>query len=113
MKAQGVPRDSMPFKSPFQPYLAYAGTIMFSLVILFNGWQIFTTGNWATTDFITAYIGVPIFFVAFAFWKIFKKTKWHKSADVDLWTGKAAIDNEYWPEQIPKNIIEKFWFWLC
>jgi len=60
-----------------------------------------------------SYVGVPIFFVAFIFWKLFKKTKWVKPAEADIWSGKAAIDNEVWPEQIPKNFVEKFWFWLC
>jgi len=111
--AQGVNRADLPFRSKGQPYLAWAALVMFSLVILTNGWEVFTKGNWNVTNFITAYIGVPIFFLLYAFWKIFKKSKWVAASDVDLWTGKAAIDNEYWPEQKPKNIVEKFWFWLC
>lgn len=56
---------------------------------------------------------MPIFFAFYLFWKVFKRTKWVKPATADIWTGKAAIDNEFWPEQIPKNFLEKIWFWLC
>lgn len=60
-----------------------------------------------------SYVGVPIFFVAFIFWKVFKRTKWVKPSEADIWSGKAAIDNEFWPEQVPRNFLEKAWFWLC
>jgi amino acid transporter len=34
-------------------------------------------------------------------------------AEADIWSGKAALDAEVWPEQIPRNALERFWFWLC
>jgi amino acid transporter len=54
-----------------------------------------------------------IFFGLFIFWKIFKRTKQHASADVDLYSGKAEIDAEVWPEQNPRNVFEKIWFWIA
>lgn len=76
----------------------------------------FTHKKWGPdqlTDFFTAYIGVPIFFLLYLFWKIFKRSKVVDSAHADIWSGKAALDAEVWPEQHPRNIVEKFWFWLC
>jgi len=37
------------------------------------------------------------------------------SAEADLFTGKGALDamDSKWPEQIPRNMLERFWFWLC
>ena len=49
----------------------------------------------------------------FAFWKVFKRTKMVNPAEADIWSGKAALDAEVWPEQIPRNALERFWFWLC
>lgn len=112
-KAQGVTRDSLPFKSFGQPYTAWIALVFFSIIILFNGWKVFTKGNWDVQDFITAYIGIPIYFGLFLFWKIFKRTSFVNSRDADLWTGKAAIDNEVWPEQIPRNFLERVWFWIA
>lgn len=107
LKAQGVSRDTLPFKSFGQPYTAWTSLIFFSIIIIFNGWEVFTRGNWSVSDFITAYIGIPIFFGLFLFWKILKRTSFVKSRDADLWTGKAAIDNEVWPEQHPRNCKQR------
>ncbi|KAF3159518.1 hypothetical protein TWF106_006643 [Orbilia oligospora] len=112
LKAQGVDRSTLPFRAWGQPYTAWGGLIFFSIIILFNGFAVFTKGNWKVEDFIIAYIGIPIFFVLYVFWKVLKRTKIHKPAEVDLHTGKAAIDAEYWPEQIPKNMLQRFWYWL-
>ncbi|KAI9866114.1 MAG: hypothetical protein M1813_001675 [Trichoglossum hirsutum] len=113
LKAQGVDRDTMAFKSPSQPFLAWAALIYFAMIIIFNGFAVFTHGRWSVTDFLVSYIGIPIFFCLFAFWKIFKRTRPHPSADVDLYSGKTEIDAEVWPEQIPRNVLEKIWFWIA
>ena len=59
LKAQGVDRDTLIFKSPFQPYLAWGALIFFSMIILFNGFHVFLYGSWTINDFITAYVGIP------------------------------------------------------
>ncbi|OQU96570.1 hypothetical protein CLAIMM_02634 [Cladophialophora immunda] len=112
LEAQGVDRNDLPFKTPFQPYIAYFALAFFSLIIFFNGWEIFVQGNWSTQSFITAYIGLPIFFSMYLFWKFFKKTSLIKPAEADLWTGKAALDAQVWPQPIPRNFLEKMWFWI-
>lgn len=113
LKAQGVTKADMPFHSPFQPYLAYISLAFFVIVIVFNGFHVFTTGNFNATDFITAYIGIPIFAILFLFWKILKRTKMVDPKTADIWTGKAAIDAEYWPERFPRNFLERIWFWIA
>lgn len=116
--AQGVDRNTLIFKSKWQPYTAWIAFVYFALIIVFNGFKVFTQtkGGWGSdqlTSFFTAYVGVPIFFLLYAFWKIFKRTKFVNPAEADIWSGKAALDAEVWPEQIPRNALEKFWFWLC
>ncbi len=71
--------------------------------------------NSALLDFLTAYIGIPIFFTLFFGWKFIKKSKWKTPEQADLFTGKAEMDAEdgHWPEQIPRNIWEKVWFWIA
>lgn len=49
----------------------------------------------------------------FVFWKLFKRTKFVKPSEADIWTGKAALDAEEWPPIIPKNIVERIWFWIA
>ncbi|KAF2429193.1 amino acid permease [Tothia fuscella] len=113
LAAQGVNRNDLVFKGKFQPYAAYGALSFFSMIIIFNGWKVFTKGNWSIDSFITAYIGIPIYFGLYAFWRIFKKTKFVSPVEADIWTGKAALDAEIWPEQLPKNIWEKIWFWIA
>lgn len=43
----------------------------------------------------------------FLFWKLFKRTKFVKPAEADIWSGKAAIDAKVWPITEPKNTVEK------
>lgn len=116
IKAQGVNPKDMPFYNRFQPYLAWAALVFFMIVIVFNGFQVFmiTPENpFNSTKFVTAYIGIPIFVVLFLFWKIVKRTKFVKPESCDLWTGKAAVDAEYWPERKPRNFLERIWFWIA
>ncbi|KAL9086427.1 MAG: hypothetical protein Q9159_004204 [Coniocarpon cinnabarinum] len=112
LKAQGV-QHMKPFVSRGQPYVAWFSMCFFAVIIFFNGWQVFTKGNWAFDDFFTAYIGVPIYFALLFGWKIFKKSKWVKSSEADLWSGKEAIDRIEWPERKPRNILERIWFWIA
>ncbi|KAJ9614195.1 hypothetical protein H2200_002331 [Cladophialophora chaetospira] len=112
LKAQGVDRNTLPFKSPFQPYLGYAAAIFFSLIIFFNGFDSIA-GGWKYKDFITDYIGVPIYFGLYLFWRVFKRTHFRKASEADLYTGKAALDAIVWPERKPRNILERIWFWIA
>lgn len=66
-------------------------------------------------DFVTAYVGIPIYAALFAFWKIFKKTRWVRSEQADIHTGKAALDaaDEHWPERKPRNVWERIWFFIA
>ncbi|KAK6394080.1 hypothetical protein LTR65_001926 [Meristemomyces frigidus] len=113
MEAQGVNRDDLIFKSKWQPYTAWVALIYFIIIIIFNGWKVFTKGNWAIQDFVTAYIVVPVYFAFYIFWKVFKRTKFVKASEADIWTGKAALDAEVWPERLPRNWLEKVWFWIA
>lgn len=113
LKAQGVSRNDLPFKSWAAPWGAYVSLIFFAIILVFNGWQVFCKGQWAVEPFITAYVGLPIFFGAYTFWKVYKRTPFIASADADIWTGKAAIDSEVWPEDNPTTWYGKVWAWIA
>ncbi|KAK3180602.1 hypothetical protein K4F52_008068 [Lecanicillium sp. MT-2017a] len=113
LHAQGIDRRTLPFRSRFQPYAAYVALGFFLMIIIFNGWKVFTKGNWNVQSFITAYVCVPIYLSFFTFWKIFKRTKFVKAEEADIFTGKAAIDAEVWPERKPRNLLERIWFFIA
>lgn len=115
MKAQGIPRSELPFKVRFNdksPILGHVALWFFGIVIFFNGFDSIA-GGFNYQGFITDYIGVPIFFGLYVLGKLIIPGKWHKSTEIDLYTGKAALDAIEWPERVPRNILERIWFWIA
>jgi amino acid transporter len=111
MQVQGIDRNMMVFRAPFQPYTAWISLFFFAVIIVFNGFYAFAP--WDIESFFTAYIGIPIYFGLVLFWKVFKKTKWVKPEEADLFTGKAALDAVEWPEDKPRNWLERIWYWIA
>lgn len=114
LDAQGVSRETLHYKAPLQPYSCWFTLCFFSIVVLFNGFPAFCP--WNTSKFLTAYLGVAIYFCLYVFWKVVKRTPFIKSSEADLWTGKAALDTMMdgpWPNEKPRNIIERIWFWIA
>lgn len=110
-----IPRSSLPWKAPFQPFLAYFGICFCSIVALFNGYDCFFPGNFSAKTFVPPYIDIPIYLALFLGYKIVKKTKFVKLSDMDLWSGKAEIDAQegLWPVRKPRNFLERIWFWIA
>lgn len=53
-----------------------------------------------------SYIVVPIYLAFYVGWKIYTRCPFVKASEADLWSGKASIDAEIWPEQVPRNFLE-------
>ncbi|KAJ5706563.1 hypothetical protein N7488_006364 [Penicillium malachiteum] len=115
LKHHGIPRSSLPFKAPFQPYLAYFAAIFSSIVALFNGFDAFFPGHFSAKTFIPPYIDIPIFASLFLGYKLIKKTEVVKLEDMDLWSGKEEADEleSTWEEPKPRNFLERIWFWIA
>jgi amino acid permease len=77
MRHQGLSRDELPYKAPFQPYASWIALVFISLVALFNGFHVFIGDNFTASDFIAAYIGLIGVFIFWAGWKCFggKRTR--------------------------------------
>ena len=56
LRAQGISRDSLPYKAPLQPYLSFFCLTMMVLIICFNGYTFFLRERWNTNSFIVSYI---------------------------------------------------------
>lgn len=88
LKAQGIHRDTLPWKGPLQPYAAWVGFIGSTIITLVAGFPVFLKGNWNTSDFVASYIGIPIFIVPIIGWKFWHRTKFARAATIDLWSGR-------------------------
>ncbi|KAI0896318.1 proline-specific permease [Annulohypoxylon nitens] len=115
LRYNGISRDSLPYKSPLQPFMAYFAICFCLIVALFNGYDAFFPGKFSAETFIPPYIDIPIFAGLFLGYKIIKRTKLVKLSDMDLWSGKAEVDRleDTWPEVKPRNFLERIWFWIA
>jgi amino acid transporter len=110
--------DSLPYRTPFQPYLTYFVLAVVSLLTLTNGFQVFVPSHWSVSDFLAAYITIPIFLVLYAGHKIFSRTPIAiKIEDIDVITGKREMDelckDDISGAPVPKNFLQKVWFWIA
>ncbi|RDW90970.1 hypothetical protein BP5796_02135 [Coleophoma crateriformis] len=110
-RAQGIDRNNLPMKGRLQPYAAYVGAIGSAIIVIFSGFSVFLKGNWSASNFIANYIGIPIYIVPFVLWKVFKKTKFVRSSEMDLFSGRFNPDSV--PEEKPPTTLwGKFLDWL-
>ncbi|GAA6009966.1 uncharacterized protein JCM10292_005484 [Rhodotorula paludigena] len=114
LKAQGVSRDSLPWKAPGQPYVAWTAFVITAIVTFFKGFDSFTpTFNYKT--FITNYCGIPLYIALYFGWKFCFKTKIIPAAEVDLISGRREFDEDQlaWEEAKmagpKKSIWQKIW----
>ncbi|KAL7955853.1 amino acid permease/ SLC12A domain-containing protein [Trichoderma compactum] len=106
----------LPYKTPLQPYGTYAALFVISILTLTNGFQVFIGDNWNVSDFLAAYITLPIFFALYVGHKIWKRTPFCiRTSEVDVVTGKKEMDEMEAMDQppVPKNFLQKVWFWLA
>ena len=115
LKFNGIDRDTLPYKSPMQPFLAYFAICFCLVVAFFNGFDAFFPGKFSAKTFVPPYIDIPIVLTLFFGYKLVKKTSFVKVQDMDLWSGKAEIDalEPLWPVVKPRNFLERIWFWIA
>ncbi|KAI6876088.1 hypothetical protein D0867_15567 [Hortaea werneckii] len=133
----------LPFRTPLQPYATQFTLFLITVLTLTNGFQVFFPSNWNVSDFLAAYITIPIFFglyfghkIWMSTYHVMKERSWdgqfqagpmakawvghfmkfgHKVQDIDCLTGKREMD-ELEAMDVPpvaKNWLQKFWFWLA
>ncbi|RMJ08218.1 hypothetical protein BHE90_001551 [Fusarium euwallaceae] len=108
---------TLPYKTNLQPYTTYFMLVLLILLTLTNGFQVFFPGNFNASDFLAAYITLPIFLALYIGHKIYSRSLRfaYPVEEVDVTTGVkemeelAALDER--PE--PKNIWQKIWFWIA
>ncbi|KAK7408637.1 hypothetical protein QQX98_009201 [Neonectria punicea] len=92
LKAQGIDRNTLPYKGWFQPYSAYIGGISITVILGCYGYTTFLPGWWDVGTFFSYYTMAFVAVLTFGLWKIFKRTKMVKPAEADLIWDKPVID---------------------
>ncbi|ORY25456.1 putative amino acid transporter [Naematelia encephala] len=103
MKAQGIDRkEYLPVTSRFQPYAGYWALFWAGIFIWVQGYSVFLKGNWSVATFIFNYGIIALAGGIGLGFKIFQRTPFHHSKDVDLVTDLDffdALNNHYQQEK--------------
>ncbi|CUM46194.1 uncharacterized protein AC631_00009 [Debaryomyces fabryi] len=92
MKAQGIDRRTLPFRSWYQPWLAIIGGSFAFIMIFVSSYEVFEPGQWDVKSFLFTYLFVFINIGVFISVKLVKRTKWRKAKEVDLVTGLKEVE---------------------
>ncbi|KAL9008146.1 MAG: hypothetical protein Q9173_006696 [Seirophora scorigena] len=109
LAAQNQSSDTLPFKAMWYPYGTYVALATNIFLIFFQGYTAFLN-PFSPKDFVVNYILLPVFVILMVGYKLWKKTKIVKLAEMDLWTGRRDIDRmdkhrdeETGPEDVKKK----------
>lgn len=100
LDVQGISRDTLPYKSWFQPYIAYVACASTTVMAFVGGYTVFLPGKWSIPTFLFSYTMIGVFPILYFGWKFSHRTKFLKPDEVDLVSGLAEID-EYEREYVP------------
>ncbi|KAJ9302703.1 hypothetical protein DTO271G3_77 [Paecilomyces variotii] len=98
-KAQHVPESKLAYKAPFGAPGSWVALIFCIIIALTKNFDVFTHSsdvffNFDYRNFITSYLGIPLYLMLIFGYKVIMKSKGVKPHEADLWTGKDAIDRE-------------------
>ncbi|KAK2060665.1 amino acid permease [Colletotrichum caudatum] len=110
LKAQGYSRNELPYRSPGQPYVSWVTLVMVCLIVFFSGFDVFTTGNFTASGFLTCYLNIFIFAALYIFFKLRLKSRVIAVDKMDLETEFTSIRQEKAQEEVygpPKRDLKQ------
>jgi amino acid transporter len=110
LAARNISRDTLPYKSMWQPFFAWYGLFFNLLIILTQGFTAFIP--WNTSNFFVAYVSVILFVVLYVGHKLVMRTKFVGSLEADIDTGCLIHDSTTWSIEVPTTAWGKFGAWL-
>lgn len=109
--------ERIPFRPILQKTGAYIAIVSFTILTLTNGYAVFFPQNWNVSDFISAYITIPLVVALYFGYMIYEK-EWqlfYPTELVDVITGVEEVEAMTAAEKhpVPRNWLEKVWIWAC
>ena len=92
-QAQGIPESALAFKAPLGVWGSYGALVFCILIALTKNFSAFV-GRFNTSDFVTGYLGIPLYLIMLFGYKFWYKTRTVTPATADFYTGKDLIDRE-------------------
>ncbi|KAJ7209013.1 general amino acid permease AGP2 [Mycena haematopus] len=95
LKAQGVPRESLPYHGSWQPFCGYYAFIASFAMVFLSGYLVFLPGHWDIPTFVFSYALVALLPVIFVGWKLVRRTQWRNLQEIDLFREERAEIDAY------------------
>jgi amino acid transporter len=100
-KAQGIPDTALAFVAPGGIWGSYISLVFCCLITIFKGFNYLVPddkpggyGTWDYKNFITSYLGIPLYLITIVGYKLVMKSEGVRPETADLYSGKARIDEE-------------------
>ncbi|CAF0896280.1 unnamed protein product [Adineta steineri] len=81
---QGYSLDNLVYKAFFYPYGQIMASILIFISIFGQGYSAFTIKPFNFTNFLSAYLTIPVFLIVFFIYKFVKKTRFIPLKEIDL-----------------------------
>lgn len=98
-RAQGITDDQLAYVAPLGLWGSIVALFFCCLIALTKNFNVFTRspktyGDFDYKNFITGYLGIPIYLMCIFGYKFFMKSKGVKPHEADFYSGKDEIDRE-------------------
>ncbi|THG94146.1 hypothetical protein EW026_g7267 [Hermanssonia centrifuga] len=112
MKAQGMDRNALLYKAPFQPFLAWYAAISCIVICFFSAFAVFINHDWDTATFVTNYLPFILFPIIYIGAHMWWRSSFIAPEDMDFKSGLAEVEAASYDKPPPRNWVEKVWGWL-
>ncbi|CAK7217069.1 hypothetical protein SCUCBS95973_003026 [Sporothrix curviconia] len=113
LRRQNIPASRLPWHNGWTYYTSHVALVFNFIVLLTNGFIVFTKGNWEADTFVSAYLDIPLVIAAFVLWKFVKRTKAVSLDAVPI--EEALYEADHYPDEVPydqKGLIRLVsWLW--
>ena len=105
----------LPFKNWTYPWGPWFSVVLNTFLVLVQGWSSFSP-SFNVVTFFSLYVELPIMFVMYVGWKLFKRTKVVKLRDMDLVTDTYPAEDvdplEAGGKSVRKQRAYNVWRWV-
>ncbi|CAL5865873.1 uncharacterized protein PFLUO_LOCUS79 [Penicillium psychrofluorescens] len=108
LKARNMSRDILPYKAPWQPFLAYYGLFFNVLIALTQGFTAWIP-TFDVSSFFAAYVSLILFAIFYIVHKLVFRDPLVHPLQADLDTGRLEIENQHWETSTPTTWYGKVW----
>ncbi|ESK89860.1 general amino acid permease [Moniliophthora roreri MCA 2997] len=113
LKAQNISRESLPYKSAWQPFCGYYALTGTFIMAFIGGYTVFLPGKWDVPTFLFSYAMIGVVPVLFVAWKLYHRTQWRQLKHINFFDKEREVVDRYEKEfdaaEEPKKRLDKLW----